>query len=227
VPSCIGLRADKNIADPVKAAPPTNSLRSYAAVVSGSVPTDLRSIETADRVNTLQAASAVISTKVLMEEDSEGFKRVVYKKTRVPGGTVVILAKRRRQPLIGMRNSVSLPIISKRERYKALFVSRFSPEVTVDDVEKFLKEQLSLKKLVCTRLKTKFNTYASFHAQVIDDEFPLINSMDVWPVGCLIAPFYGKLTPDQVHSSCSPIMGDRSVSNILHKERGGSPHPFQ
>jgi hypothetical protein len=128
--------------------------------------------------------------------------------------------------LIGMTNSGSLPIITKTERCKALFVSRFSPEATGDDVEKFLKEQLRLKKLVCTRLKTKFNTYASFHVEVTDDEFSLINSTDVWPIGCLIAPFYGKLTTDQVHS-CLPIMGDSSVTNILHKERGGSPHPLQ
>jgi hypothetical protein len=53
--------------------------------------------------------------------------------------------KHRRQPLIGVGNSVSLPINSKKERFKILSVSRFRPEVTADDVEKFLKEQLSLK----------------------------------------------------------------------------------
>jgi hypothetical protein len=36
-----------------------------------------------------------------------------------------------------VRNSASLPIVSKRERSKALFVSRFSPEVTAADVEVF------------------------------------------------------------------------------------------
>jgi predicted HicB family RNase H-like nuclease len=66
--------------------------------------------------------------------------------------------KHRRQPLIGVRNSPLLPIISKQARYKALFVSRFSPEVSTDDVEKSLNEQLSLNMLVCTGLKTKLNT---------------------------------------------------------------------
>jgi hypothetical protein len=72
-----------------------------------------------------------------------------------------------------------LPVISKKERTKALFVSRFSPEVTAEDVHKSLKEQLSLKKLVCTRLKTKFISYASFHISVMEDEFSLINDVGV------------------------------------------------
>jgi hypothetical protein len=50
-----------------------------------------------------------------------------------------------RQPLIRVRNSASLPIILKKERSKAIFVSRFCPKVTADEVEKSLKEQLSLK----------------------------------------------------------------------------------
>jgi hypothetical protein len=69
------------------------------------------------------------------------------------------------------------------------------------DTEESLKEQLSLKRLVCTRLKTKFNTYASFHVLVNEDDFPLVNNIVVWPNGCLIAPFFGRLSPDQIYSS--------------------------
>jgi hypothetical protein len=80
-------------------------------------------------------------------------------------------------------------------------------EVTAEDVEKSLKEQLSFKRLVCTRLRTKYNSYASFHISVTENEFPLINSTGVWPSGCLIAPYYGKLTPDQVFTPCTPELG--------------------
>jgi hypothetical protein len=62
--------------------------------------------------------------------------------------------------------------------------------------KKSIMKQLSLNKLVCTRLKTKFSSYASFHVSVFEDDFPLTNPA-VWPSGCLMAPFYGKLTPDQ------------------------------
>jgi hypothetical protein len=75
-------------------------------------------------------------------------------------------------------------------------------------VHKSLTEQLSLKNLVCTRLKTKFNSHSSFHISVTEDEFPLINNTGVWPSGCLIALYYGKLTPDQVFTPCTPEAGD-------------------
>jgi hypothetical protein len=113
--------------------------------------------------------------------------------------------------------------VTKKERTKAIFVSRFCPDVTTDDVVTSLKEQLSLKKLSCTRLKTKFSTYASFHVSVLEDEFPLINNTGVWPAGCLIAPFYGKLTPDMIYSPSAPVIGDKCLTSDSNQEPGGSP----
>jgi hypothetical protein len=115
--------------------------------------------------------------------------------------------KPRRQFLIGVSSSLSLPVISKSEKSKALFVSRFIPEVTADDVHKLLKEQLSLRKLVCTKLRTKFNSYSSFHISVTEDEFALIKNIGVWPSGCVIAPYYSKLTPDQIFTPSTPEAG--------------------
>jgi hypothetical protein len=100
-----------------------------------------------------------------------------------------------------------LPVIRKPKRTKALFVSRFSPEVTADEVSKTLKEQLSLKRLVCTKLRTKFDSYSSFHISITEDEFSLINNTAVWPSGCFIAPYYGKLTPDQIYIPGTPDAG--------------------
>jgi hypothetical protein len=69
--------------------------------------------------------------------------------------------------------------------------------------------------LVCTRLKTKCNSYASFHISVAEDEFPLIDDTGVWPSGCLIAPYYGKLTPDQIFTpeAGAPDAASNSASN--------------
>jgi hypothetical protein len=143
--------------------------------------------------------SAELSEKV----DSDGFTMVSHKKKPSLAASVATTTKnkQRRQPLIGVRNCVSLPVISKKERSRALFVSRFSPEVTTVEIEESLKEQLSLKRLVCTRLKTKFDTYASFHVLVNEDDFPLVNNIGVWPNGCLIAPFFARLTPEQIYSA--------------------------
>jgi hypothetical protein len=144
--------------------------------------------------------------------DADGFKTVSYRKKTVintPPAKIsaVNKVKPRRQPLIGVSSSLSLTAISKTERSKALFVSRFSPEVTADDVHKSLKEQLSFKNLVCTKLKTKFNSYSSFHISATEDEFALINNIGVWPSGCLNAPYYGKLTPDHTFTPNTPEAG--------------------
>jgi hypothetical protein len=117
--------------------------------------------------------------------------------------------------MIGVRSSSSLSVVQKRVRMKSLFVSRFSPDVTSSDVEISLKDQLQLASLACTRLKTKYNSYASFHVSVAEDDFHLINNTGVWPNGCLIAPFYGRLSPDQIYTveseisrPCSPDAGN-------------------
>ena len=135
-------------------------------------------------------------------------------------------SKKHRTPMIGVRNSSSLPIIARRVKTKSLFVSRFSPDVKCIDIENSLKEQLLLKSLVCTRLKTKFNTYASFHVSVAEEDFPLINNVGVWPDGCLIAPYYGRLTPEQIFTITNPISSDPSVQSAVVNKAVGEGDPM-
>jgi hypothetical protein len=152
------------------------------------------------------AAAGISHPTALPEPD--GFTTITHRKkiaiSTPPAENIAAKVKPRRQPLIGVSSLISLPVIAKPVRSKALFVSRFSPKVTADDVHKTLKEQLSLKRLVCTKLKTKLNTYSSFHILVMEDDFSQINNTDVCPSGCLIAPYYGKLTPDQIFNLSTP-----------------------
>jgi hypothetical protein len=111
-----------------------------------------------------------------------------------------------RTSMYGMHKSSSLPVVSKRVKTKALFVLRFSPEVSASDAENSLKEQLKFSLVVCTKLKTVFNTYASFHLSVTEDDFPVIHNTGVWPDGCLIPPFYGRLSPDQIFNSDAHVI---------------------
>jgi hypothetical protein len=161
-----------------------------------------------------EALSTGMKSKV-SAADSDGFTTVTYKKKPASGTPSVNTVKQRRQPLIGVRTSASLPVVLRKERSKTLFVSRFNPEVLAVDIEKSFKDQLSLKRLVYSRLKTKFNAYASFHVSVNEDEFPLINSTGVWPNGCLIAPFNGRLTAEQVYSSSTPLTSEITVSSTI------------
>jgi hypothetical protein len=147
---------ESEIADPSKAASLRNPARNSVAVaVSGPAHTASPSKGFADLGIALDAASAVPSPKVsIVEEESDGFETVANKKKTTTGAPAVITDKHRRQPLVGVLNSASIPILSKKQRFRALFVSRFSVEVTADDVEEFLKEQSSLKKLIRIRPRT-------------------------------------------------------------------------
>jgi hypothetical protein len=69
--------------------------------------------------------------------------------------------------------------------------------------------------LVCTRLKAKFDTYASFYISVNEEDFPFINNTGVWQNGCLIVPFYGKLTTNQVFPSSAPLNSVTAVASSV------------
>jgi hypothetical protein len=153
---------------------------------------------TAPGMNSLPEPSVVTG-----ETPSGGDFVTVVKKKRLASALVSSVANTSKKPrvaMIGVRSSSSLSVVQKRVRMKSLFVSRFSPDVTSSDVEASLKDQLQLASLACTRLKTKYKSYASFHVSVAEDDFHLINNTGVWPNGCLIAPFYGRLSPDQIYT---------------------------
>jgi hypothetical protein len=60
--------------------------------------------------------------RFLSSKKTGGFKTVTYRKTTATGAPAVITVKHHHQPLIGLRNSASLPNILKNERFKAHFV---------------------------------------------------------------------------------------------------------
>jgi L-2-hydroxyglutarate oxidase LhgO len=90
--SRVGVQADKEIANPSKLTPSRNPARSNTAVaVSGSAHSASPSKQFADRAVTAEAASAVHSLKVsAIEEDSDGFKTVTYRKKTTTGASTEI-----------------------------------------------------------------------------------------------------------------------------------------
>jgi hypothetical protein len=156
----------------------------------------------------LQPSLPVSSGIASDNQADNGFTTVMRKRkgnnpTAIPSGVPNPLTKPR-PLLIGNKSGSSLSTVPKRVRTKALFVSRFSPEVSSAEVEQSLNDQLELVSLKCTRLKTKYNSYSSFHISVSEDDFDLINDANLWPTGCLIAPYYGRLNPDQIYSAENP-----------------------
>ncbi|GBN87860.1 hypothetical protein AVEN_123222-1 [Araneus ventricosus] len=89
---------------------------------------------------------------------------------------------------------------------KAIFLSRLGPDTTVNYITNFLAP-LNLKFLQCHRLQIsvicifKHRRYGNDLKQLLDSK--------VWPKGCLIEEFYGKLRNDQISQEVIP----RSDSN--------------
>jgi hypothetical protein len=99
--------------------------------------------------------------------------------------------------MIGVRSSSYLPVVARKVQSKSLFVSRVSFEVTTSDIEKYLRKESKFASLVCTGMKTKYDSCASFHVSVSEDGFPVINNIGLWPDDCLIA-LCGLLSADQI-----------------------------
>ncbi|KAH9380644.1 hypothetical protein HPB48_005704 [Haemaphysalis longicornis] len=76
---------------------------------------------------------------------------------------------------------------------RALFVSRLDPATTAADIRDDLAATLPEIEVTCTKLPSRYATYASFHVSVKAEQFDSINEANVWPMGCIFRPFLGKL----------------------------------
>lgn len=106
---------------------------------------------------------------------------------------------------VSQAGAASSPMVrAPRVRTSALFISRFSPNITVGDI-KGLLTSLSLSHLVVSKIKTRYRElYSSFHVEVLESDFVKIDDETVWPDGCLIKPFQGRLKADTVVSDVPP-----------------------
>lgn len=137
-------------------------------------------------------------TEVLSRKERRVKNKVVPSTPQLK--TVSATRAKRPDPLIGENTSSSLKIVTvqTRIRKKALFVSRFDPTVNPDDIQTYLKSHLSpLGNITVTRLVTKLDHYASFHVEVAEKDFPLVNNSSIWPTGVLIKEFFGRLTSEK------------------------------
>lgn len=106
----------------------------------------------------------------------------------------------RNRPLdasVGANENSELLTVPRQPPKKALFVSRLHPDTSVSTVTKLVMEVCKSESVVCTRLKTKYPSYASFHVAVSDECFALVNKSSVWPSGCLFRQFDGILREDR------------------------------
>lgn len=132
-----------------------------------------------------------------------------------------IISNRRRSfvkppPLVGTKSSSTALKASERRPTRSLFISRLSTETTSDDVTSYMKDELHVVPIKCTPLKTKFNTYNSFHIVVDANNFDKVNNCDAWPSGVMAKPFFGRLYDDMIRGNSD--IGDKSIINDTHSQ---------
>ena len=85
-----------------------------------------------------------------------------------------------------------------------LFISRLSPDTNCDSMSDYVSEMMTealgstipRDRVTCEKLRTRFDTYASFCITVVADEtmkdavIKLLMSSDAWPEGVLVRRFY-------------------------------------
>lgn len=84
-------------------------------------------------------------------------------------------------------------------RYSQIFVTRIDPDTSAKKLGENLQSSIpQLSSVKCSRLKTKYESYASFHVIVPEAEKVLISTEDAWPEGALVRLFNGKLLQTHV-----------------------------
>mgnify|MGYP003623439250 FL=1 len=62
-------------------------------------------------------------------------------------------------------------------------------------------EERNVKPIQVTKLKTKYDTYASFHVEFLEEQFDEVFRAESWPEGSFVSQFYGKLRTEQIYVS--------------------------
>ena len=103
----------------------------------------------------------------------DGFTTVVKRQKRSA-------QTRKPQGITGKAKSDTLKTIAKPRRMANVFASRFDPDVTDDEVKNYLKEKLQLEMTV-EKVKTRFNTYSSFHIICYCENPEVFMQEEIWP----------------------------------------------
>jgi hypothetical protein len=132
-----------------------------------------------------------------MDADDANMYAEVLKHTINADGFTAVQG-RRRSPNIGSKQGVigtadSGALRGVRQVTKAeLFVSRLDPATLAKDVAAYLSKRGVDAQ--CTRLATKFDTYASFQVTADRRQLNILNNPDTWPTDVLVRRFYQKRT---------------------------------
>ncbi|KAG0440381.1 hypothetical protein HPB47_016303 [Ixodes persulcatus] len=175
---------------------------SYAAVAQcRSVPAGLRggtpsppvvSSHMSPPSSSMASSAATASCPTLpLAEPSEGSAILLARPVEIKASRL----QTKPVALIGSSEISRLTVVPSSPRRKALFVTKLSPETTAANITEHLAS-VGVQSVQCSRLKTRFDTYASFYVSVEAEAFGSLTNPATWPRSCLFKPFRGRLRDD-------------------------------
>ncbi|KAG0427900.1 hypothetical protein HPB47_025075 [Ixodes persulcatus] len=175
---------------------------SYAAVAQcRSVPAGLRggtpsppvaSSHMSPPSSSMASSEATVSCPTVpLAEPSEGSAILLARPVEIKASRL----QTKPVALIGSSEISRLTVVPSSPRRKALFVTKLSPETTAANITEHLAS-VGVQSVQCSRLKTRFDTYASFYVSVEAEAFGSLTNPATWPRSCLFKPFRGRLRDD-------------------------------
>jgi uncharacterized coiled-coil protein SlyX len=104
----------------------------------------------------------------------EAFKTVTYKK------------RRRQNLVVGKAGQTGL---SSKGRFVSLFVSRLEPDIEAEKIQTYIKSKFNVT-FECEKLKTKYDSYASFKLQGFCVDPSVFYKAENWPENILVRRFF-------------------------------------
>ncbi|KAG0434778.1 hypothetical protein HPB47_018892 [Ixodes persulcatus] len=115
-----------------------------------------------------------------------------------PSGINSARPKARTPALTGASETCKLIVAPPSTRRRALFVTKLNPDTSCEDISSHLSS-VGVEEVECRKLKTRYDSYASFHVSVAAKDFDKLSDPTVWPKSCLLKAFRGALREDLHH----------------------------
>lgn len=196
--------------------------------IGGFLPTvdTQMNMQPSSNIEQVPSYAAVIASKTFPDRARSSSGDNVIPKTNINTGKSAPIRpnnnpnRNNRLVINGSKKNSGIKTVGKLPRRRALFVSRLSPETSEAKINDSLNF-LNLDYLKCRRIKSRFPSYASFHIETYENDFEKLLDEDLWPEGCIVSEFRGRLRDDQVYN-ISDSVGSIQAPNVPGQDASNS-----
>jgi hypothetical protein len=148
----------------------TRAERHTAASLNDGIASDLPIDITDSDLTAVKGATNVMSYSAMVRRQQQ----------QPPIRAIQPVQPRKPRGITGKDKTAALKPAAKQKRLANVFASRFDPEVTEDQVQTYLQDKLK-HAMEVIKVKTRYDTYASFHIKCYCEQPEDFMKEDVWP----------------------------------------------